>query len=264
VYTYAIENLAAEERLTLPTLDPWPRVNRAFARLVASGVAWTATAALDGVVYGTRGAEDNYRVLFGRRRDALVTRTIVERKEPADLPRSRPRSEQVLFVGELAERKGLAVLLDAWGGSVARRSGWKLRLFGDGPLRSLALAAQREDPSISVERVERPELMRAYAEAAAVVQPSQRVRRWREQCGLGALEAEAFGCQIVLSSESGLAEDLKARAGAIVVPPGSVQDLRAALRPERLTPGPAERVRGEASYPRVARVFAHHFNEPDA
>ena len=108
----------------------------------------------------------------------------------------------VLFVGRLAEAKGVREAVKAW-----RRSGVELPLVlaGTGPLRAEleAEAARAKGPPLEVLGwVEREPLSALYARAAAVILPS----RWQEPFGIVGLEALRFGVPVVAWESGGVGE----------------------------------------------------------
>ena len=108
----------------------------------------------------------------------------------------------VLFVGRLAEAKGVRDAVKAW-----RRSGVELPLVlaGTGPLRAEleAEAAKAKGPPLEVLGwVERDRLSALYARAGAVVFPS----RWQEPFGIVGLEALSFGVPVVAWESGGVGE----------------------------------------------------------
>jgi glycosyltransferase involved in cell wall biosynthesis len=118
----------------------------------------------------------------------------------------------VLFVGRLSEEKGVLELVEA-----AR--GLPLVVVGDGPLRERVPGA--------IGFVPRAELPGYLDRAAVVVCPSR-----REGYGVVAREAMAHGRPVVATAVGGLAEAVLDGETGLLVPPGDVPALRAAL--ERL------------------------------
>ena len=125
--------------------------------------------------------------------------------EPADPP-------HVLFVGRLSEEKGVLELAEA-----AR--GLPLVVVGDGPLRDRVPGA--------VGFVPPSELPGFFDRAAVVVCPSR-----REGYGVVARQAMAHARPVVASAVGGLAEAIVDGENGLLVRPGDVAALRAAL--ERL------------------------------
>jgi glycosyltransferase involved in cell wall biosynthesis len=118
----------------------------------------------------------------------------------------------ILYVGRLSEEKGVRELAEAAGEL-------PLVVVGDGPLRDLVPAA--------VGFLPHDELGPYYERAAVVCVPSR-----REGYGVAAREAMAYGKAIVSTGVGGLADAIDDGVTGLVVPPGDVPALRAAL--ERL------------------------------
>ncbi len=108
----------------------------------------------------------------------------------------------VLFVGRLAEAKGVREAVKAW-----RRSGVDLPLVlaGTGPLRAeLEIqAAEEKRPALEVLGwVERARLSPLYQRARALLLPS----RWQEPFGIVGIEALSFGIPVVAWESGGVGE----------------------------------------------------------
>ena len=212
VATYAIENL-----------DPfasWPprlrtRIRRSVQRLLASYV-WHR---LDTVVYGTPGSRDLYGESVPRRPRRQLT--VEALPSPCRCAEAHPElrdPDGVVFLGSFSPRKGFGDVLAAWPAIRSRHPGATLTLIGSGGMLDEARAAAEADPSIRL-LVDPPrsdihaELLRAHV----LVLPSRRVGDWREQIGLPIVEALAHGCEVVTTSETGIAEFL-IDAGHLVLP----------------------------------------------
>ena len=123
----------------------------------------------------------------------------------------------LLFVGRLAEAKGIRDAIEAW-----RRSGSDLPLVvaGTGPLR-------REVEAEGIEVLgwlDRRRLSAAYRRAAVVVMPS----RWQEPFGIVGLEALTLGTPVAAWESGGVREWHP--GGELLVPWGDVEGLARALR----------------------------------
>jgi glycosyltransferase involved in cell wall biosynthesis len=146
---------------------------------------------------------------------------------------------EVLFAGRLSREKGILELIEA-----AR--GLRLVVAGDGPLRARVPGA--------LGFVSRERLEELYARAAVVACPSL-----REGFGLVCAEAMAHGRAVVASAVGGLLDLVTDGQTGVLVPPGDVAALRAALgrlladRDERRRLGLAARasVEAELSWDRV-------------
>ena len=141
---------------------------------------------------------------------------------------------EVLYAGRLSQEKGILELVQAAGDL-------NLVVAGDGPLRERVPMARGFVPPT--------ELAELYARAAIVACPSH-----REGFGVAALEAMAHGRQVVAGAVGGLLDLVVNGETGILVEPGNVPALRAAL--ERLLADPELRRRmGEAGRKRAADRF---------
>ena len=149
----------------------------------------------------------------------------------AEVGARRPQPGRVLFVGRLAEKKGVDVLIDALG-SVP---GASLYLGGDGPLRpELEARAQRvlgEGRVVFLGRISRERVMQELASAAVFVIPSK-IASDGDQEGTPVVlgEAMAAGVPVVASALGGLAEHVADGQTGMLVPPGDGDALAGALR----------------------------------
>lgn len=135
---------------------------------------------------------------------------------------------RILFVGRLVEKKGLAVLVEAMRSLPG--SGVELVVVGDGPLRSELERQAVGLPVRFVGTLDRPALAAEYAAASVAVFPSVPAASG-DQDGLpvALLEAMGAGCPIVASSLPGLDEAVIDGESGVLVAPGSVPELQAAL-----------------------------------
>lgn len=188
-------------------------------------------------------------------------RLIPSAVEPADLVPTRSRGELraelglaegqslVLALGSLVPRKGFDLLLAAL--ARVEHPPWMLAIAGDGPQRA-ALAAQAETLGIGARlRLlgRRTDVADLLAAADLVAMPSR-----REGLGVAALEAMAAGRPLVASAVGGLGEAVQDGASGLVVPPGDVGALTAALG--RLLGEPALRATlAEGGPRRIAEGF---------
>jgi glycosyltransferase involved in cell wall biosynthesis len=142
---------------------------------------------------------------------------------------AQPRRPRLLFVGWLTYRKGLDVLLDALDTDDLR--GLDLDVVGEGA-EGAALAIRARSRGVRAKflgHLDREALRERYRGADVLVFPT-RADPW----GLVINEAMATGCVPVASTAAGAAHDLVTDdETGLVVAPGDVEGLRAALR--RLT-----------------------------
>jgi glycosyltransferase involved in cell wall biosynthesis len=128
---------------------------------------------------------------------------------------------EVFYTGRLSPEKGIAEL-------VAATEGMNLVVSGDGPLRPLVPEA--------LGFISREELHERFARAAVVVCPSI-----SEGFGVVCAEAMAHGKPVVASAVGGLCGLVDDERTGLLVPPGDVEALRAAI--QRLLDDPALRAR---------------------
>lgn len=161
-------------------------------------------------------------------RDVRVVPNGVELPENVG-PEAEP--PEILFAGRLSREKGILELVEA-----AR--GHELVVAGDGPLRAQVPQACGWLPHEELERL--------YDRAAIVACPSR-----REGFGVVCAEAMAHGRAVVASDVGGLRDLIVDGETGLLVPPGDVPALRAAL--ERLLGDPELRRRlGAAARERAA------------
>lgn len=148
--------------------------------------------------------------------------------ENAPAPRE-PRENIILNVGHIAWRKGQAVLTEAFMRIADRHPDWTLQLAGSAQERSVVEQIRRlvKDHGLegriqmAGERTDALELMRR---AAIYVQPS-----FWEALGLALQEAMHCGCACVGSRAGGIPELVRENETGLLVEPGSVAQLAAAL-----------------------------------
>ena len=142
---------------------------------------------------------------------------------------------EVLFAGRLSAEKGILQLVEA-------TVGMNLVVAGDGPLRA--------DVPMALGMIPNRDLQLLYARAALVVCPSL-----REGFGVACAEAMAHARPVVASAVGGLRDLVVDGETGILVPPGDVTALRAAI--ERLLADPGARRRmGLAGRARIAERFS--------
>jgi glycogen synthase len=152
---------------------------------------------------------------------------------PEPLPPDEPPT--VLYAGRLSPEKGILALLEA-------ANGFPLVVAGDGPLRERVPGALGFVPHDELERL--------YRAAAVVAVPS-----YREGFGVVCAEAMAHARPVVATSVGGLLDLVADGETGILVPPGDVAALRAAL--ERLLGDGELRTRmGAAARRRISERFS--------
>lgn len=131
-----------------------------------------------------------------------------------------------LTVGNLRREKGHDVLLEAFAVVRKQDPAARLRLLGDGPLRSeLQLRAADLGLSDGVEFVGAvDDVWTHLAEARVTVVPS-----WTETQGIAVLEALAAGCPVVATRVGGIPEMIEHGRNGHLVPPGEPLALAEAM-----------------------------------
>lgn len=165
----------------------------------------------------------------------------------ADPPADDGTYAYVLVAGRLVAGKGIDVALRA-----ASSAGTRIIVAGDGPARGSFERAHPE--AVFVGHVSPAEVRRLARGALAVLVPSTCV----ENAPLAVLEAMAEGAPVVASRVGGVPEMIDDGRDGILVEPGDVDGLRAAIVSLRSDPD-LRRLLAAAAYDRVAQV-----NSPEA
>jgi glycosyltransferase involved in cell wall biosynthesis len=159
-------------------------------------------------------------------------------------PNGNPREPVVLFAGSLIQRKGAAVLIEAFALIQARHPDWRLVLIGDGPerekLETLAARSGLADVVRFTGSLTPVDTARWMRRAEIFGMPSL-----EEGQGVAMLEALASGVPCVASRVGGIPEILSPDWGALV-PPSDPRALAAALR-ELMEQAESRRAMGRAA-----------------
>ncbi|MBA2639532.1 MAG: glycosyltransferase family 4 protein [Nocardioidaceae bacterium] len=114
--------------------------------------------------------------------------------DPGLASAERPAERYVAFAGRLMDIKGVETLLDGW--SRADTGDLRLRVAGDGPLRSLVEERSRQDPTLSYEGwIDEQAVYEFMGGADAVLVPSE----WYEGLPLVILRSLAVGTPVIVS-----------------------------------------------------------------
>jgi len=204
VVTYCIENLDPRGRSDGGVRA---RTKRRLQLMIARRV-WRR---LDRIAYGTPGARDLYAAVLGPIRRGAEAELIPALPTAADVPDERTEPLTAVFLGAFVERKGFREVLAAWPLVADAVPGARLLMMGKGAGEDEVRRAAQTLPAAEV-LVDPPraEIFERLAQATALVLPSQPQPGWREQVGLPIVEGLGAGCEIVTTTETGLAEWLGA------------------------------------------------------
>lgn len=132
----------------------------------------------------------------------------------------------ILFLARLVERKGITVALDAIAELTKRNIEATLVIVGDGPLRARAEKRAEELQLYNrvrfIGRVDNDEKLLWYAIAHLFWFPAQRVAGEWEGFGITSLEAQSYGCPVVVSNIDGLPESLLDGESGVAVEPTAI------------------------------------------
>lgn len=135
---------------------------------------------------------------------------------------------RVLYVGKWHARKGVLQLIQAFGIAHATNNSLRLRMVGGGPLEG---ALRSEVSKLGLDgaveflgKLDDETVIREYRAADMVCIPSL-----QEGQGIVALEAQACGAPIVATRAGGLIEAVQDGVTGLVVTPGDIEGLAAAL-----------------------------------
>jgi glycosyltransferase involved in cell wall biosynthesis len=164
-----------------------------------------------------------------------------------------PEDARVLIVvAKLMEQKGHAVLLHAIRPLLDRHPDLHVLLVGDGPLRQSLIATVGQLPAPERIRMvgNRSDVSDLLAASDLFVLPSL----W-EGLPMALLEAMASGLPVVATDVSGSSQVVVDNETGILVPPGNVDRLRAAIATILADPAGADRM-ADAGRDRVKRLYS--------
>lgn len=129
-----------------------------------------------------------------------------------------------LFVGRLAENKGIGTLLKSWSTGL---EAVPLRIAGDGPLADTVHAAACQTRTIDeLGRLPRPEIIEQMHAARALIFPSI----WYEAFPVTLVEAFACGLPVIASRLGAMAEIVEDGKTGLLFEAGNADDLAAKVR----------------------------------
>lgn len=207
--------------------DPFflaPRNRHAYRLLARTGRAPQEQVFVNSFLIGTYG---------DRRSRHVVVPNTVPVPEPGPAPQGEQPGRTAVFVGRLSPEKGYEDLLESWDAAWVR-SGWRLRVVGDGPLADRALPD-------GVERLGHvADPLPLMAQADLLVVPS-----WTETGPYVALEAMALGRPFLGTSVGDMPALVDAAGCGLLVPPRDTAALRAGLAEGLGAPRAEIEARGE-------------------
>ena len=180
------------------------------------------------VAFGTQGAWENYAEL-SRGKVAITDSTVLtELRAVCPCTDLEAKRDGVLFVGNLDDRKGIKQLMAVWPLIKVASPQLALVIVGKGRLREQVEGWCTPRPEVTfISDPPRSVIHEQYRRAGAVVLLSQPRATWREQVGLPLVEGLAHGCEIVTTSETGIADWLRGHGHQVVEaadPPRRVVD----------------------------------------
>ncbi|OOL32744.1 hypothetical protein GQ85_05535 [Rhodococcus rhodochrous] len=237
VVAYAIENANIVDALQAKFRS------RAVSELTARLAIRILSFSFSKVAFGSDGAREAYVSIFPKI-ESSTTAKLFDALPAARAGLNPVRNAVVLFVGSYEARKGILELLAAWDVLRNRRRDVELRLLGKGPLDRLVRKWSEGKAEVQfVVDPPRSSILTEYESARTVVLLSQPTRTWREQVGLPIVEGLSYGCEIVATTETGLAPWLQLAQHRLVSPDASaavVADALAASVDRAM--GPAARI----------------------
>lgn len=195
---------------------------------------------------------------------------VVPNAIPVDAFEARDRAErhpdELIFVGNRKEKKGMVVLLRAFADVLEERPGATLRLIGRSPTAAEELQWQQLAEDLGIAHAVRFEPPTDRAGVAAALQRASLFVHAspRETFGVVTLEALASGLPVVATQSGGISGILEDRRLGELVPPQDPRMLaRAVIRtldrldefdPETLREA-ARRYSGESVAPQIVRIY---------
>ena len=176
---------------------------------------------------------------------------------------SPPKELQLIYVGRLCVEKGVLVLLQALDTLIneQHKQHCHLNIFGDGDeayIKELQSFLNEKDLTKYVTfhgKVPQDELIKHYDRSDVMLIPSI----WKEPFGLVVAEAMARGLPVIASNIGGPVEIITHNVDGLLVEPGDVQELAAAIT--RLFEDPATRQRlGQVAHRTVQERFRIEVN----
>jgi glycosyltransferase involved in cell wall biosynthesis len=206
------------------------RLPRPIARPVARLVMTLLVCGSDRLAFGTTRSQAMYESWVGQHRLAARARMFEALPSACDCRATTGEVRtptEALFVGKLTDRKGVRQLMRAWD-VVRRNHAWAtLRILGKGDLEVQVGAWAADRPDVVVELdPPRQAVHRALRCSGVLICLSQPAPD-PEQIGLPIVEGLSHGCEVVATSETGLARWLQEHGHGVVAPDAPAERVAA-------------------------------------
>lgn len=143
------------------------------------------------------------------------------------------KSKLILFAGRWVEKKGVDTLVAALARLGPKLDGWRVRLVGDGPLKT-DLAAKLQATGVNIELpgwIPAVDMPRHFAEAMIHCVPSRRAATGdAEGLPMVCIEAMLSGCAVAATLHAGIPECVKDGRTGLLSPEGDAQAFAASLK----------------------------------
>jgi glycosyltransferase involved in cell wall biosynthesis len=159
---------------------------------------------------------------------AILHNAVPDPNPKLQLARQRIGAGHILFLGHLSARKGVPDLLEALASPALREQTWRATLAGGGPIEEYSDMATRlgiADRVTFPGWLDEARVKVLFADAEILVLPS-----YAEGLAMAVLEGLSHGVAIVATPVGAHAEVIETEVSGILVPPGNIGALAAALQ----------------------------------
>jgi glycosyltransferase involved in cell wall biosynthesis len=236
-------------------------VGAKVARRLTTLILRATVPRFDRLAFGTAGSRAAYEAYVDAEVVADRSRLFEALPAPCECLTMAPpeRQNRLLFIGAFIGRKGIEQLMHGWETVRVAGTTAQLALIGKGELTEQVLewAADKSEVSVIVDppREKIHELLRSSTTIALL---SQRAGHWREQIGLPILEGLSHGCEVVATTETGLAPWLREH-GHDVIAPDAAPDVTGAALVRALRRGARRRGTLDVLPQQDQRIAADHW-----
>ena len=157
----------------------------------------------------------------------VVLHNAVPDPNPSDARRDVDNPVRLLFLGYLSERKGVSDLLQALASDTVSSLDWQLTMAGGGDLdlyRHKAAALGLADRIVFPGWLDRPAVAEACRQTDILVLPS-----YAEGLAMAVLEGLSYGLAVITTPVGAHAEVIEEGVSGLMLPPGDIPVLAAAL-----------------------------------